>query len=266
MIAPQYVKPFVKTQKNDRNDAEAIVEAALRPSMHFVRVKTVEQQNVQHLHRVRSRLVASRTMLMNEIRGALAEYGVVIAVGASKLKVALAEILDPENEATTFAMRQIMEELSVELTELEARIVRMDFKVDAVFKQSESAQRLAKIEGVGKITATAMVAAVGDASHFKNGRQLAAWLGLVPRQISTGGQTKLLGITKRGDSYLRMLLIHGGRAVVRVAGNKTDSRSLWVQDKYTRRGANRAAVAVANKNARIIWKLLTSGEEYRAAH
>lgn len=265
MISPQYVKPFVKTQKNDRNDAEAIVEAASRPSMHFVSVKTVEQQDVQLLHRFRSRLVGERTALINEMRGTLAEYGIVIAQGPSNLKKALPQILANTESELTSALRSLLEDLSSELSELERRIEKMDEKIEAVFKASESAQRIAEIEGVGVITATAMVAAVGDAKQFKNSRQMSAWLGLVPRQNSTGGKTSLQGITKRGDRYLRMLLIHGGRSVVRVAQNKSDARSLWVNDKALRRGNNRAAVAVANKNARIIWKLLSSGETYRRA-
>jgi transposase len=265
LIAPQYVKPFVKTQKNDRNDAEAIVEASVRPSMNFVTVKTVEQQDVQLLHRVRSRLVGSRTALMNEMRGTLAEYGVVIPVGISNLKKAIPEILEQTNNELTNSLRSLVEVLSSELRELETRIDLLDVRVKDVFEQSESAKRIAKIEGIGVITATAMVAAVGDAKQFKSSRQMSAWLGLVPRQNSTGGKTKLLGITKKGDRYLRCLLVHGGRSVVRLAAKKDDSRSKWVADKHLRRGANRAAVAVANKNARIIWKLLVSGEEYRSA-
>jgi transposase len=264
MIAPQYVKPFVKTQKNDRNDAEAIVEASLRPSMHFVAIKTVEQQDLQFLHRVRQRLVAARTALINEMRGTLAEYGIVIAMGPANLKKALPIVLSTSSELTS-NLRLLIEDLSVELAQMEDRITKMDKKIEAIFKASESAQRIAEIEGVGVLTATAIVAAVGDAKQFKNSRQMSAWLGLVPRQNSTGGRTTLLGITKRGDRYLRMLLIHGGRAAVRAAQNKADARAEWIKDKALRRGNNRAAVAVANKNARIIWKLLSSGESYKKA-
>jgi transposase len=258
------VKPFVKTQKNDRNDAEAIVEASLRPSMHFVAIKTVEQQDLQFLHRVRQRLVAARTALINEMRGTLAEYGIVIAMGPANLKKALPIVLSTSSELTS-NLRLLIEDLSVELAQMEDRITKMDKKIEAIFKASESAQRIAEIEGVGVLTATAIVAAVGDAKQFKNSRQMSAWLGLVPRQNSTGGRTTLLGITKRGDRYLRMLLIHGGRAAVRAAQNKADARAEWIKDKALRRGNNRAAVAVANKNARIIWKLLSSGESYKKA-
>ena len=264
LISPQYVKPFVKTQKNDRNDAEAIVEASLRPSMHFVAIKTTEQQDVQFLHRFRSRLVAARTALINELRGALAEYGIVIAQGPASLKKALPVILGKESEASS-ELRLVLEDLSDELRDLEERIEKMNGRIEAAFRASQSAQRVAEIEGVGVLTATAMVAAVGDAKQFKSSRQLSAWLGLVPKQNSTGGKTTLQGITKRGDRYLRMLLIHGGRAAVRAAEKKTDARSLWINDKVERRGKNRAAVAVANKNARIIWRLLTSGESYKKA-
>lgn len=263
LIAPQYVKPFVKTNKNDFNDAEAIAEAVQRPSMHFVPIKSVEQQNVQALHRVRSRLVGQRTALMNEIRGLLAEYGIAIDAGTSKLRTELPRLMEDgdENQIAPL-MRAIVAKVYGELLDVDERIKSFDQMINEVFKQSEVCQRIAEVEGIGKLTATAIVAAVGDAKTFKSGRQMAAWLGLVPRQNSSGSKTRLLGISKRGDVYLRTLLIHGARsAVLRVAA-KTDKRSEWIKAKLKTRGPNKTYVALANKNVRVIWKLMSSGEVY----
>jgi len=265
LISPQFVKPFVKTNKSDRNDAEAICEAASRPTMRFVAPNTVEQQDIQAIHRIRSRLIGSRTAIVNQIRGLLAEYGIVVAQGVYKIRKLLPEILeDAENELTMLG-RQIFFQLNEELRELDEKIEIYDKKIDGVFKSNEQCQRVGKMDGIGKITATAIVAAIGDPSTFKNGRHFSAYLGLVPRQSSSGGKERLLGISKRGDSYLRTLLIHGARSVVRHAKNKDDKRSLWIKNLVERRGTNRAAVAVANKNARIIWSLLAKGENYKKA-
>jgi len=265
LISPQFVKPFVKTNKSDRNDAEAICEAASRPTMRFVAPNTVEQQDIQAIHRIRSRLIGSRTAIVNQIRGLLAEYGIVVAQGVYKIRKLLPEILeDAENELTMLG-RQIFFQLNEELRELDEKIKIYDQKIDGVFKSNEQCQRVGKMDGIGKITATAIVAAIGDPSTFKNGRHFSAYLGLVPRQSSSGGKERLLGISKRGDSYLRTLLIHGARSVVRHAKNKDDKRSLWIKNLVERRGTNRAAVAVANKNARIIWSLLAKGENYKKA-
>lgn len=220
LISPQFVKPFVKTNKNDRNDAEAIVEAASRPSMRFVSPKTVEQEDIQAIHRIRSRLVQERTALVNQIRGLLAEYGVIIPKGISKIRQALPEILeDAENELSHFG-RRIFADLYEEISEKDNRIKIYDVQLEAIFKANQACQKISKIEGVGPIVSTAIVAAIGDPKVFKNGRHFAAFLGLVPSQHSSGNQQRLLGVSKRGDTYIRTLLIHGGRSVVRCVGTK----------------------------------------------
>lgn len=265
LISPQFVKPFVKTNKNDRNDAEAICEAASRPTMRFVAPNTLEQQDMQVIHRVRSRLMAERTALVNQIRGLLAEYGVVVSTGVAKIRKALPEILeDGENELTTLVRAQFSE-LYAELIEKDEKIKNQDKKIESIFKADEKCQRISAIEGIGPVTATAIVSAIGNPKLFKNGRHFAAYLGLVPKQSSSGGKERLLGISKRGDTYLRTMLIHGARAILRYAENKDDPRSQWIKRVKERRGANRAAVALANKNARIIWTMLANGSSYKAA-
>ena len=243
LIAPQYVKPYVKTNKNDYNDAEAINEAVTRPSMRFVGIKADWQQDIQALHRVRSRLMQSRTALANQIRGLLQEYGVVLPRQISQLRRGLPVIVaDAENELSAQA-KQLL----------------------AIHKASELCQRLGEVEGIGPLTATAFVSALGDAGMFRRGRECSAWLGLVPRQFSSGGKTVLGGISKRGDRYLRTNLIHGARSVLAQAGGKTDARSRWLMQLKARVGMNKACVALANKNARILWALMASGERYRGS-
>ena len=265
LISPQFVKPYVKGNKNDSRDAEAICEAVSRPSMRFVPLKTVESQDIQALHRMRSRLIKERTALVNQVRGLLAERGIVITQGIPRLRKQLPVIVeDGKNELTPLS-REVMRELSAELVVLDERIARADALVRRVFTQSAACQKLAQVEGIGPVVATALVAAVGNAKEFTNGRHLAAWLGLVPRQHSTGGKERLLGISKRGDRYLRTLLIHGARATVHRARRKTDARSRWIMSVEQRRGKNIATVAIANKNARIAWALLTSDAAYRKA-
>lgn len=262
LISPQFVKPFVKTNKNDQNDAEAITEAASRPSMRFVMPKSVEQQDIQNIHRIRSRLIKQRTALGNQIRGLLAEYGIIITKTVSVLKRQLPLILeDAENELTSLT-REVLQELSEELSVLEQRIKKQDQRITQTFKSDERCQQIATVGGVGEITATALIAAIGNAKQFSSGRQLSAWLGLVPRQHSSGGKERLLGISKRGDSYLRQLLIHGARAVLVHVDKKTDAKSQRLAAKKKALGANKAAIALANKNARVIWALLTRGEKY----
>lgn len=265
LIAPQFVKPYVKSNKNDANDAEAICEAVSRPHMRFVPGKSVEQQDIQSLHRVRSRLVSSRTGLANQIRGLLAEYGIVLPQHASQLRRGLPLVLeDATNELTPFS-RRLFAHLYDELLSLEEKIGALDEQIECVFQASEPCQRVGAVEGIGPLTATALVAAMSDGKAFKNGRQFAAWLGLVPRQHSSGGKVRLFGISKRGDTYLRTLLIHGARSVVSRASRKTDRRSLWIADKQRRLGTSKACVAVANKNARIVWSLIAREEVYRRA-
>jgi transposase len=264
MIAPQFVKPYVKSNKNDALDAEAICEAVQRPSMRFVPVKSIEQQDIQSLHRVRSQLIARRTAPANQIRGLLLEYGMVVPKGIAHVRKAIPGMLEDAENSLTSLFRELLNELYEELVHLDERIASVEAKLTAISVQHEDCQRLLTIPGVGLLTATALIAAIGDISVFKNGRQLAAWLGLVPRQHSTGGKATLLGISKRGDSYLRTLLIHGGRSLVRTAHRRSDQRKCWIDDVRQRRGENISNVAVANKNARIAWVLLTKKENYRA--
>lgn len=265
LIAPQFVKPYVKSNKNDASDAEAICEAVSRPQMRFVPAKSVEQQDIQSLHRVRSRLVSSRTQQANQIRGLLSEYGIVLPEHISQLRRSLPIILeDATNELTAFS-RRLFASLYEELLSVEEKIQVIDEQIRAVYQASEPCRRIAAVEGIGPLIATALVAAMSDGKMFKNGRQFAAWLGLVPRQHSSGGKARLLGISKRGDPYLRTLLIHGARSVVYRASRKTDRRSLWIADKQRRLGTSKACVAVANKNARIVWSLIARGEAYRRA-
>lgn len=262
LIAPQFVKPYVKSNKNDANDAEAICEAVRRPHMRFVHRKSIEQQDVQALHRVRSRLIGSRTSLVNQIRGLLAEYGVVLPQSIGQVRRGLPTVLeDASNELSTLG-RRLFNGLYEQLVDLDKRIEEFDEEIARLFRSNSVCQRIGEIEGVGPLIATAMISAIGDGRSFKNGRQLSAWLGLVPRQESSGGKTRLLGISKRGDSYLRTLLVHGARSVVYRAGSKADRRSHWIADKQRRLGTNRACVAVANKNARIIWAMLANEQRY----
>ncbi len=263
LISPQYVSPFVKTNKNDANDAAAIVEAASRPTMRFVPVKSVEQQDMRAVHRVRELLVHQRTALINQVRGLLGERGVIIAQTPAAFKRALPEILAKCEGEMTRTCQAILTELLEQMRVLEEQIARTNKLIAAFMKSSALCQKIAAIDGVGPITATAMVAAVGEAKEFKNGRHLSAWLGLVPRQYSSGGKSRLQGISKRGDTYLRTLLIHGARTVLRYAIGKADSRSRWLQELIARRGHNRAAVALANKNARVIQALLSNSDNYR---
>lgn len=265
LISPQYVKPFTQGQKNDRNDAQAIAEAASRPTMRFVSIKTVEQQDIQSIHRIRQRLVAQRTALDNQIRGLLAEYGVFIPQSISHIRSRLLVIVDDSHPELTDLTRELVLELYEEFKYLDQRIKKCDTKIKHVFSRSEACQRIAQIEGVGPITATAVVATVGDTKYFKNGRQFAAFLGLTPRQHSSGGKPLLMGISKQGDCYLRMLLVHGARSVMYVVDKKNDPKSEWLKKLRTRRGINKTCVALANKNARIIWALLAKGENYKKA-
>jgi transposase len=265
IIAPQYVKPFVRRQKNDSNDAEAICTAVQQPNMRFVPKKTLEQQDIQALHRARQRLVNHRTALISQMRGLLLDRGIAIGVAATRARHMIPQVLGETNDDLSSLTREIVASLYEFMLQIDARIRFFDKKIDAIFKANETCQRIAKIKGVGPKTATAMIAAIGDGKDFKNGRHLAAWLGLVPRQHSSGDRRIMMGISKRGSQHLRTLLVHGARAVVRTAVRKTDPRSIWVNDLRERRGHNRATVAVANKNARVIWAVLRTGEPYRAA-
>lgn len=262
LISPQFVKPFVKTNKNDANDAQAIVEAASRPSMNFVPIKQVDQQDIQSLHRVRSRVVKNRTALINEIRGLCLEYGIIVAPGAAKVKRSLCSIIADGTNELTCSSRETMGDLYDELIESEGRLKKLNKKIRQLCQQNETSHRLLKIPGVGELTATAIVAAVPDANEFKNGRHMSAWLGLVPRQSSSGDKQVLLGISKRGDRYLRTLLIHGARAALSHYKKTDTGYGRWLVERKATLSFNKAAVALANKNARIIWALLHTGEEF----
>jgi len=264
LMAPQFVKPYVKSNKNDMRDAEAIAEAVTRPTMRFVPIKDVDQQDIQALHRVRERLIGERTALINEVHGLMLEYGIVMPKGVAKFRQAVVEKLEAEKDKLTTLSQELFWKLVKEFVALEDQIVFYQEKLETLATTHPECQRLMTIPGIGPITATALVAAVGDVGVFKNGRQFAAWLGLVPKQHSTGGHSLLLGISKRGDSYLRKLLIHGARATLRWVKLQTDKRSQWIRGLLERRGWNRTAVAVANKNARIVWALLSRGGVYGA--
>jgi transposase len=265
MMSPQFVKPYVKSNKNDRNDARGIAEAMSRPDMKYVPIKSIEQQDILLLHRARALLIKQRTALSNQIRGLLAEFGVILPKGLTYIRNEMAGILEDAGNELTTRGRAVFNRLYDQFKALEKEIAVYDKEIEVFTQQDERCQRILKIEGIGAISASAIVATVGNAKEFKCGRELAAWLGLVPKQHSSGHKIRLQGISKRGDRYVRTLLIHGARSVVNVSGNKIDTRSQWVMDKKTRGGHNKAAVALANKNARIIWALLANNENYRPA-
>ncbi len=261
LIHPRFVMPFVKGSKNDAVDAEAIYEAALRPTMRFVPVKTTEQQDLQMLHRTRDRLITQRTGLINHIRGLLGEYGVVIPVGAIRFRK---DIRTAVADAKLSALaRQNFNALIAEFEASDKRVAEIDRKLIAICRTDDRCKRLVTLPGVGPVIATALIAAVDDGRHFSSGRALAAWIGLVPRQYTTGGKLRLGGIGKRGNQYLRRQLIHGARSVlIRIAG-RSDRRATWAQDLLARAGHNKTLVAIANKTARIAWAVLQSGAGYK---
>ena len=264
LMAPQFVKAYVKSPKNDTRDAEAICEAVTRPTMRVVPIKRVEQQDLQDLHRARERLIKARTALVNEIRGLLNEYGIVLPQGMSKFRTSIMRQLEAEQATLTPLSTELFQQLYDELLALEKRLAYDDERLATIGQTHPACQRLQTIPGIGPVSATAIIAAISDATHFKNGRQLAAWLGLVPREHSTGGKPRLLGISTRGHIYLRKVLVHGARATLRWVDTKHDDRSRWLRALLARRGKNRAAVALANKNARIAWALLAHNQGYRA--
>jgi len=265
LIAPQYVKPYVKGNKNDYNDAEAIAEAAQRPNMRFVPIKSVEQQDVQNFHRQRERIKKERTALVNQVRGLLAEYGVVINKGVAAVRKRLPEILEDAENGLTTRSRELFAELLEELQVLDQRFEQCGQRIASLNQENDVCRRLDEILGIGPIIASATYAAAGDGKDFVNGRHFSAWLGLVPGQHSSGGKAVLLGISKRGNAYLRTLFIHGARAVLRHSANKTDRFSRWAQAVLERGGYNKACVAVANKMARMAWVIMAKGETYRVA-
>lgn len=262
MMAPQFVKPYVRSNKNDKNDARGIAEAVTRPDMKFVPIKGIEQQDVLLLHRARQLVVKQRVAQANQIRGLLAEYGVIIPKGITHIK-SMREILENNTNKITVKANQIFLRLYEQFNQYSNQVQIYTKEIEQLAEQDVMCKEIMKIEGMGPLSATAAIATIGDAKVFKNGREVSAWLGLVPKQHSSGNTIRLSGISKRGDRYVRSLLIHGGRSVVKNCENKKDYRHIWVANKKQRCGYNKAAVAVANKNARIIWAILTTGESYR---
>ena len=263
LIPPQYVHPFVKTNKNDATDAEAICEALMRPTMRFAAVKSAEQQSVLMLHRARDLLVRQRTMLINALRGHCGEFGMVVAQGASKVTILIEMIEDRDDARLPALAREALGSLVEQLRMAQTQILDLEKQLKAWHRTNEASRRLEAIPGVGVITATALVATIGDASQFHSGRQLAAWLGLVPRQYSSGGKARLGRISKRGDGYLCRLLVHGARADLRWSRHRKERRSVWQESLLARRPTNVVLVAMANKTVRVVWAMLSRGEAFR---
>lgn len=262
IMAPKFVKPYVMANKNDANDARAIAEAVTRPDMRFVAAKSIEQQDVLLLHRAKELVIKHRTALVNQIRGLLLEYGVVIPQGISHIKKLIITLDENKNKLTERSII-IFKRMYEQFKNYNVEVDYYDSEIKCCAKVNITCNEIMKIEGVGPITASAIVATVGDAKTFKNGRQMAAWLGLTPRQHSSGNTTRLSGISKRGDGYVRKLLVHGARSVLQICDKKFDKKSRWVTDKKNHIGYNKACVALANKNARIIWAMMATGECYR---
>ena len=265
LIPPQYVKGYRRGQKNDTNDARAIAEAARVPGMRTVTVKTVAQQDVQSLVRLREGVIQTRTALVNRLRGLLGEYGIVLRQGVNVLRQALPELLADASNGLSDRFRWLLHQGQTQLRELDAHEKVLTRELTALSRQDDRLQRLQTAPGFGPIVASVFASVVGDGHQYRRGREASAALGLVPRQFSTGGKTVLLGISKRGDRYLRSLLIHGARAVVRAAKRKDDRLSRWVNRLRETRGMNKATVALANKLARIGWAILRHGTTYQAA-
>ncbi|WP_412756471.1 IS110 family transposase [Legionella bozemanae] len=261
-ISPQHVKPFVQGNKNDKNDARAIVIAAQQDNMPTVPIKTIEQQEVQMLHRYRESLIHDRTALGNRIRGYLRAMGLFLVQGLSQVRKQVPLMLaDAENELTS-EMREIISSCHKKLLDLDKDIEKYTQKIEQFCKQSPVCERLMKLSGVGPIIASIVYATMGSPTNFKNGRHFAAFLGLTPKEHSSGGKQCLMSISKRGDRYIRSLLIYGGRAVVKNSGKKTDYLNCWIQRLHKERGYNKAAVAVANKNARHMWAIMAYDDKY----
>jgi transposase len=263
LMAPQFVKPYVKTNKSDRNDAEAICEAVGRPSMRFVPVKTAPMQAVLAVHRARQGFVKARTAQGNQIRGLLAEFGIVIPKGIGHIAERLPEILEDGDNGLTGMMRELLQRLGDNLKEMDRQVGELERQIVLWHRDNESSRRLEAIAGIGPITASAFVATLGDAKSFKSARQVPAWLGMVPRHEGTGGNVKLGRISKRGDVYLRTLLIHGARAVITHIEHKPGHADDWLHKLLARRNKNIAAVALAAKNARTAWALLAHERSYQ---
>ena len=263
LIAAQFVKPFVKSNKNDFVDAEAVAEAVERKNMRFVPIKTDDQLDLQAIHRVHDRLISRRTAVINQLRAFLLERGLVFARTPSKLRAAMPDILENAEADLMPQMRNLIDMLWDEWKMVEQQIEALNLELERIFSMDAGCTRIRKIPGIGPIVATAIVAAIGNGADFRKGREFAAWLGVVPRQYSTGGNAKLLGISKRGNVYLRKVLIHGARTgVLRIKRDRAPIGA-WLDRLDARALKNVVVVAMANKLARIAWALLSSGEDYR---
>jgi transposase len=265
LMPPAYVKPYVKRGKTDAADAEAICEAVTRPSMRFVPVKSADQQSVLMLHRMRALLIRQRTMLVNALRGHLAEFGIIVAQGVSRIRELIAILTDESPTAAVPPLaRRALAPLVEQLLDLQPRIKALEAELLAWHRQSQESRRLESIPGVGFITATAIAATVTDPAHFRSGREFAAWLGLTPRPNASGGKERLGRISRMGDGYLRTLLVVGATAVIRYARTKTAAGTAWIQGLLAKKPVRLVSVALANKTARIAWALLSKGGVYRA--
>jgi len=262
LIPPQFVKPYVKSNKSDAKDAEAICEAMSRPNMRFVTVKRVEQQDIQATHRIRAELMTQRTAKANQIRGLVAEYGLVAPKQLSSLRAAIPCWLEDAENGLTADFRALLQGVWNDLLGLNDRVCEMDKLIKRLAENNEDCVRLQQLRGIGPMTSTAMIASVGDARQYHKGRQMAAAIGITPRQHSSGDRDRMLGISKRGDVYLRTLMIHGARSAVAVAKHKDDRLSRWVTEIAKRRHPNVAAVALANKTARMAWAMLRNETDY----
>jgi len=264
LMASQFVKPYVKTNKNDVADAEAICEAVGRENMRFVPIKSVEQQAILSVHRVRQGFVKARTAQANQIRGLLGEFGLVIPKGICNVAKRVPELLEDASNELPVPFRHLIDRLSEHLKELDRQVKEFEKGIIAWHRSSELSRKLENIPGIGPLAASALVASIADPHSFDNGRQVSAWLGLVPRQHSSGGKPTLLGKSQRGDAYLRTLLIHGARSAILAAQHRVDNTNGWLKNLLARRHPNIAAVALANKNVRTVWALLAHGREFKA--
>ena len=263
LMAPQFVKPYVKTNKNDAADAEAICEAVSRPNMRFVPIKSIEQQAILSVHRVRQSFVKARTAQGNQIRGLLGEFGLIIPQGISHIFERVPALLEDVSNELPMAFRRMIERLTAHLKELDQQVKEFERQIITWHRSNELSRKLEKIPGIGPLAASALVASIADAKCFDNGRQVSAWLGLVPRQCSSGGKSTLLGMSKRGDAYLRTLLIHGARSAI-LSAQRASKTNQWLSGLLSRRHPNIAAVALANKNVRTVWALLAHDREFRS--
>jgi len=265
LVAAQFVKPYVKTNKNDKVDAEAICETINRPNMRFVSIKTIEQQDLQSMHRIREELISQRTAKANQIRGLTAEYGVFAPVGINHLRKCIPMWLENAENSLSFLFRELLQLMYHDLIALDESINNITDKIKNNLNSNPAALRLMKVTGIGPLVCSALLIDLGDGLAFNKGRDFAASLGLVPRQHSTGGRDRLLGISKRGNGYLRKLLVHGARSAFRHVKDKTDPLSLWIKKLSQTKHANIAIIALANKIARISWALVAKNEDYDAS-